>query len=316
MKNQISEKVRTGIWVGDCFIYTNSEGRLNYCVGGEITTVCHLDRPLYLLGYLASQNRVYLIDKEFGVVSYTLLLSLIELKTLVLRDELEAALALLPSIPKDQLNGVARFLEARGHKQQALEVAVDPDYRFDLAVQMGDLATAHAIATESGSEGKWKMLGELAMSGGNLELAESCLGKANDLSGLLLLYSSTGDLAGVERLAELAKARGKNNVAFLALLLLKRTDDCVRLLASVGRVPESAFLARTYAPSLVSESVAAWRQDLAKARTPRCSYFSLLLRARVRCSFSPHKTSYSCLGLCFPSLWADAACAPPSLTHR
>ena len=32
------------IWVGDCFIYTNSVNRLNYYVGGEIVTVAHLDR--------------------------------------------------------------------------------------------------------------------------------------------------------------------------------------------------------------------------------------------------------------------------------
>ena len=32
-------------------------------------------------------------------------------------------------IPKDQLNGVARFLEAKGHVQEALEVATDPEYR-------------------------------------------------------------------------------------------------------------------------------------------------------------------------------------------
>lgn len=32
-------------------------------------------------------------------------------------------------IPKDQLNGVARFLEAKGHTQEALQVATDPDYR-------------------------------------------------------------------------------------------------------------------------------------------------------------------------------------------
>jgi len=87
---EVGESVRTGVWVGDCFIYNNSDWRLNYCVGGEVTTIFHLDRPMYLLGYLAAQNRVYLIDKEFGVVSYTLLLSLIEYKTLVLRGELEA----------------------------------------------------------------------------------------------------------------------------------------------------------------------------------------------------------------------------------
>lgn len=37
---EINERVRTGIWVGDCFIYNNSSWRLNYCVGGE---VCYFD---------------------------------------------------------------------------------------------------------------------------------------------------------------------------------------------------------------------------------------------------------------------------------
>ena len=41
---EIQEVVKTGTWVGDCFIYTNSVNRLNYYVGGEIVTVAHLDR--------------------------------------------------------------------------------------------------------------------------------------------------------------------------------------------------------------------------------------------------------------------------------
>ncbi|GBF95719.1 hypothetical protein Rsub_08701 [Raphidocelis subcapitata] len=75
---EVPERVRTGLWVGDCFIYNNAAWRLNYCVGGEVTTMYHLDRPMYLLGYLAAQGRVYLIDREFSVVSYTLLLALVE----------------------------------------------------------------------------------------------------------------------------------------------------------------------------------------------------------------------------------------------
>lgn len=30
--------------VGDCFIYNNAAWRLNYCVGGEVTTLHHLDK--------------------------------------------------------------------------------------------------------------------------------------------------------------------------------------------------------------------------------------------------------------------------------
>merc|ERR1719340_178483 len=67
---EVDETVKTGLWVGDCFIYTNSVNRLNYYVGGEIVTVSHLDRTMYLLGYIPQDNRLYLGDKELNVVSF------------------------------------------------------------------------------------------------------------------------------------------------------------------------------------------------------------------------------------------------------
>ena len=54
---------------------------------------------------------------------------MIEFKTLVVRDELEAAMVLLPSIPQDQMNAVARFLESKGLVKEALGVALDPEYK-------------------------------------------------------------------------------------------------------------------------------------------------------------------------------------------
>eukprot|EP00256_Glycine_max_P054726 XP_014621620.1 coatomer subunit beta'-2 [Glycine max] len=262
--HEMNERVRTGIWVGDCFIYNNSSWRLNYCVGGEVTTMFHLDRPMYLLGYLANQSRVYLIDKEFNVMGYTLLLSLIEYKTLVMRGDLERANEILPSIPKEHHNSVAHFLESRGMIEDALEVATDPDYRFDLAIQLGKLDVAKSIAIELQSEPKWKQLGELAMSTGKLEMAEECLKYAMDLSGLLLLYSSLGDAEGISKLAILAKEQGKNNVAFLCLFMLGKLEDCLQLLVESNRIPEAALMARSYLPSKVSEIVAIWRKDLNK----------------------------------------------------
>lgn len=40
------------------------------------------------------------------------------------------------------LFSVARFLESRGSIEEALEVATDPDYRFELAIQLGKLDVA------------------------------------------------------------------------------------------------------------------------------------------------------------------------------
>ncbi|KAF9616843.1 hypothetical protein IFM89_032693 [Coptis chinensis] len=282
--HETNERVRTGIWVGDCFIYNNSSWRLNYCVGGEVTTMFHLDRPMYLLGYLANQSRVYLIDKEFNVMGYTLLLSLIEYKTLVIRGDIERANEILPTIPKEHHNSavlflylvlylmeqfgvlasVARFLESRDMLEAALEVATDPNYRFDLAIQLGRLDVAQEIATEIQSESRWKQLGELAMSIGKLDMAEKCLLHATDLSGLLLLYSALGDAEGITNLASLAKEHGKNNVAFLCLFMLGKLEECLQLLIESNRIPEAALMARSYLPSKVSEIVSIWRNDLNK----------------------------------------------------
>lgn len=41
---EVQDGVKTGLWLGDCFIYTSSLNRLNYYVGGTIVTIAHLDR--------------------------------------------------------------------------------------------------------------------------------------------------------------------------------------------------------------------------------------------------------------------------------
>ncbi|VDN24990.1 unnamed protein product [Dibothriocephalus latus] len=64
---EVKESVKTGCWFGDAFLFTNSANRLLYFVGGELVTVAHLDRPMYLLGYLASENRVFLSDRDLNV---------------------------------------------------------------------------------------------------------------------------------------------------------------------------------------------------------------------------------------------------------
>lgn len=87
---------------------------------------------------------------------------------------------MLPTIPKEQRNRVAHFLEKQSYKQQALAVSCDPEhryeqhsfitpcmlhitallyrrefrnipmfrFRFELAIQLGELKIAYDIALE------------------------------------------------------------------------------------------------------------------------------------------------------------------------
>ncbi|KAF7432578.1 hypothetical protein PC9H_004520 [Pleurotus ostreatus] len=268
----VPESVRTAKWIGDCFIYTTTTNRLCYFVGSESYTISPFDTPLYLMGYIPAHNRVYLADKDVNVFSYSLSLSMVEYQTAILRGDMESATEILPTLPKEQLNKVARFLESRDLKELALQVTTDPDHKFDLSLQLDDLDSAVQIARtvpEAEAEAKWKSLGDRALTVWRFDLARECFEKAGDLSALMLLLLSTGDRDGLSKLAVSAEEKGQNNLAFAILLQLGDAKACVDLLAKTQRAPEAALFARTYLPSYAPVAVDAWHADLKAKGRPK-----------------------------------------------
>jgi coatomer subunit beta' len=265
----ISESVRTGEWIGDCFIYTNSTNRLNYLVGDQTYTISHFDKAQYILGYIQRDSRIYLADKDVNVTSFGLSLPVLEYQTLVLREDMETAAELLPTIPNDQLNKIARFLEGQGHKELALEVATDPEHKFDLALALNELAIALDLAREANADHKWKTVGDAALSAWDVTLAAECFTHAKDLGSLLLLHSSTGDREGLSALAAQAQEAGSHNVAFQCQWLLGNVEACTKILTETGRLPEAVLFSQTYQPSLTVPVVNQWKENLEKNKKAR-----------------------------------------------
>ncbi|KAF8967534.1 coatomer protein [Flammula alnicola] len=270
----VADSVKSAKWVGDCFIYTTASNRLCYFVGSESYTISPFDTPLYLLGYIPAHNRVYLADKNLNIYGYALSLNVVEYQTAILRGDTEAAAEILPTLPKDQLNKVARFLEGRDLKELAIQVTTDPDHKFDLALSLDDLDTAVEIARavpENESEVKWKALGDRALTVWRFDLARESFEKANDLSALMLLLLAIGDRDGLTALSQKAGQlleKGQNNLAFAITLQLGDASSCVDLLVKTQRAPEAALFARTYKPSRTSSAVSAWKSELeAKSRS-------------------------------------------------
>lgn len=207
---------------------------------------------------------MYLGDKELNVTSFSLLLSVLEYQTAVMRRDFETADRVLPTIPKEHRTRVAHFLEKQGFKEQALQVSTDSEHRFDLALQIGDLKTAIELARETENPQKWSQLAEVATKQNKFDLVKECLERANDFGGLLLLATSSGDANMVRNLGELGAAQGKHNISFLSMFLLGDLDKCLQILINTNRLPEAAFFARTYIPSKISYVVQLWRNELAK----------------------------------------------------
>lgn len=258
----INETVRTGEWVGDSFIYTNSTNRLNYLVGDQTYTISHFDQPMYLLGYLARDSKLYLADKDVNVVSFSLSLSMVEYQTLVLRNEMDSAAEILNDIPQDQMNKVARFLEGQGYKEMALEVATDPEHRFDLALALNDLQTALEIARQTNTDHRYKLVGDAALAAWNLSLAQECFTHAKDIGSLLLLHTASNNRSELRKLATQASESGLHNVAFSTLWSLGDVDGCIDLLVQTNRLGESVLFAQTYKPSRAPALVVQWKESL------------------------------------------------------
>ncbi|KAA8911972.1 hypothetical protein TRICI_003658 [Trichomonascus ciferrii] len=262
--HEISEAVRTGKWVGDCFIYTTFSNRLNYLVGGETYTISHFDKQMYLLGYIPRDNCIYLSDKDINITSYKLSLAVVEYQTVVLRGDMEYAAELLNQVPERERTKVARFLEAQGYNELALEVSRDPEHRFDLALSLSNLEIAGELAKELNNEHKWKQLGDFALESWDVTLAESCYEEASDLDSLVLIYTSTGNKEALKSVAQRATELGKYNLAFNAQWFVGNTDACIELLNKTGRSSEAALFALTYGGD-VEGSVKKWKDGLNKA---------------------------------------------------
>jgi len=267
LQHEVSDKVQGGVWVGDCFVYTNANNRLNYYVGGEVITLAHLDRRMYVLGYLAKEGRVFLMDKTGTLTSYGLCLAVLEYQTVVVRRDFAAANRILADVPKEHRNAIAKFLEGQGFKEQALAVADDPDTKFDLALQLNKLDVARSLLADSAAvtasaaaagvdpassdanelTSKWKQLLDLALATGNLDLAQECAVAAGDLGTLLLLYTSTGDVKGLVSLGAAAEAAGADNIAFYAYHCGGSLEGCARVLASSGQGVESEVFSQVFA---------------------------------------------------------------------
>lgn len=261
---EVSETVRTGKWTGECFVYTNAANRLQYFIGEQAYTIRPLDHELYVLGYLPQLSRVFAADKDLNVYSFALSLAVIEYQTAILQQDFAHAAELLPTIPAQQRNKVAKFLEAQEMHDLALDVAVDADHKFDLAVSLDKFDVALEIARTapaSGAETRWRTIGDRALARWNVALAQECFEMANDVHSLLLIATAKKDTALLRDVGQKARAKGDMNLAFAAFLQVQDVAQCIEILKETKRFAEAALFARTYAPSQVPALVQSWKQE-------------------------------------------------------
>lgn len=265
LSHEFHDIVTSGVWINDCFFFTNSNGKINYMVNGKIFNHATADKAKFILGYIQSQNRLYLIDKQFNIISYEVLNAVTEYQSAIAAKDFDKATEIEGTIDVKYYDKLARFLDQIDLKEEAFRLAQDPDHKFELAIQLNRIQEAFSIAKQEKSNLKWKQIGDLALISGKIDLAIECFEACDDLSGLLLIYTSLGLKDKLRALAKRAEDLTKANIAFACYFQLCELDNCIDILVKSKRISEAAFFAKTYCPTKIPGLVQLWKEDLQKS---------------------------------------------------
>jgi len=83
----------------------------------------------FILGYIQSQNRLYLVDKQFNIVSFEVLHTITEYQSAIAAQDFDKAGEVESHIDVKYHDKLARFLDQIELKEEAFRLAQDADHK-------------------------------------------------------------------------------------------------------------------------------------------------------------------------------------------
>ena len=260
----IGERIVNGFFIEEVFVYQNEKNKINYSINEKIFPITTLSGKFYLLGYLQSTDRLYLINKHFELISYVFPFEFVNYQIAILNKEFDKAEKIVPNIPENYNEKIIAFLEKFNFNEISYRISKNPNQKFSLALKLKKLEDAWDIAKTENNPEKMKMVADLALELGEFSFAEKAMIAGNDYSGLLLYYSSIQDKEKLNQLAIKAKEHGIFNVSFSSFFQLNDLDSCLSILIDSKMYPEASIFCRTYCPSKLETVISKWNEKIEK----------------------------------------------------
>lgn len=102
---------------------------------------------------------------------------------------------------------IIAYLQKKGYPEIALQFVQDPQTRFELAIECGNLDVAVEMAKQLDRQKLWTRLGTEALAHGNHQVVEMAYQKLRQFDKLSFLYLTTGDQDKLSRMAKIAEHR-------------------------------------------------------------------------------------------------------------
>ncbi|KAI5364186.1 Putative quinoprotein amine dehydrogenase, beta chain [Septoria linicola] len=141
---------------------------------------------------------------------------------------------------------IISYLQKKGYPEIALQFVQDPQTRFELAIECGNLDVAVEMAQQLDRPKLWQRLGTEALAHGNHKIVEMTYQKQRNFDKLSFLYLTTGDQEKLNRMAKIAEHRGDVTSRFQNSIYLGDVQSRVEMLKEVDQYPLAYVTAKSH----------------------------------------------------------------------
>lgn len=141
---------------------------------------------------------------------------------------------------------IISYLQKKGYPEIALQFVQDPQTRFELAIECGNLDVAVEMAKQLDRPKLWQRLSNEALAHGNHQVVEMTYQKLRNFDKLSFLYLATGDQAKLQRMAKIAEHRGDMTSRFQNALYLGDVENRIDMFQELDQYPLAYLTAKAH----------------------------------------------------------------------
>ncbi|MCJ1468499.1 hypothetical protein MMC07_007128 [Pseudocyphellaria aurata] len=246
-------RIKSAAWDDAGVLLYSTLNHIKYTLlNGDNGIVMTLDQTVYLVR--VKGRSVYCLDRtskpkllEVDPTEYRFKLALIK------RNYEE----MLQIIKTSSLVGqsIISYLQKKGYPEIALQFVQDPQTRFELAIECGNLEVAVEMAKQLDRPKLWTRLGTEALSHGNHQIVEMTYQKLRNFDKLSFLYLATGDEEKLARMAKIAEHRGDFTSWFQNALYMGDVHNRIEMFKEIDLYPLAYMTAKAHGLNEVCQSI-------------------------------------------------------------
>ncbi|KAI4164191.1 MAG: hypothetical protein LQ342_002155 [Letrouitia transgressa] len=237
-------RIKSAAWDDAGVLLYSTLNHIKYTLlNGDNGIVRTLDQTVYLVRVKA--RSVYCLDRaskpkvlEVDPTEYRFKLALVK------RNYEE----MLGIIKTSSLVGqsIISYLQKKGYPEIALQFVQDPQTRFELAIECGNLEVAVEMAKQLDRPKMWQRLSIEALAHGNHQVVEMAYQKLRNFDKLSFLYLSTGDEEKLSRMGKIAEHRGDFTSRFQNALYMGDVENRIQMFQEIDLYPLAYMTAKSH----------------------------------------------------------------------